>query len=132
MFLAVLSSAYVEEKLDDGRSASFFAYPGVGTKQSSYTSLDEGWTSRKAEEILRALRLDFPAIMRQRHDREALSENGCHQTPFCVTVDHQTLQDNTVTIRYRDTMKQDRIPVASLSGILTGSMLHARKLLMSL
>ena len=32
-------------------------------------------------------------------------------TPYCITVDHQTLEDNTVTIRDRDTMKQDRIPI---------------------
>jgi glycyl-tRNA synthetase len=31
-------------------------------------------------------------------------------TPFCVTIDQQTKQDNSVTIRYRDTMQQDRIP----------------------
>lgn len=39
-------------------------------------------------------------------------------TPFCVTVDHQTKEDNTVTIRYRDSMQQERIPVAQVKEIV--------------
>ncbi|RYG32772.1 MAG: glycine--tRNA ligase, partial [Chitinophagaceae bacterium] len=37
-------------------------------------------------------------------------------TPFCVTVDHQTKEDNTVTIRYRDTMEQERIPISEIKA----------------
>ncbi|HEY1114396.1 MAG TPA: glycine--tRNA ligase [Chitinophagaceae bacterium] len=40
-------------------------------------------------------------------------------TPFCVTIDHQTKEDSTVTIRYRDTMLQDRIPIAKIREIVT-------------
>jgi glycyl-tRNA synthetase len=39
-------------------------------------------------------------------------------TPFCITVDHQTLDDQTVTIRHRDSMKQDRVAIAQLQGII--------------
>ena len=39
-------------------------------------------------------------------------------TPFCITVDHQTKEDNTVTIRYRDTMEQERVPVEDLGKIM--------------
>ena len=39
-------------------------------------------------------------------------------TPFCITVDHQTLQDNTVTIRYRDTMVQERVEVGRLRDMI--------------
>jgi len=39
-------------------------------------------------------------------------------TPYCITVDHQTFEDNTVTIRERDTMKQERIPIDKISGIV--------------
>jgi len=42
-------------------------------------------------------------------------------TPFCVTVDHQTKEDNSVTIRYRDTMLQDRIPIESILQIVGDS-----------
>ena len=37
-------------------------------------------------------------------------------TPFCIAVDHQTLEDNTVTIRHRDTTEQERVPIAELHG----------------
>ncbi|MCX6309742.1 MAG: His/Gly/Thr/Pro-type tRNA ligase C-terminal domain-containing protein, partial [Bacteroidia bacterium] len=40
-------------------------------------------------------------------------------TPFCVTVDHQSLEDQTVTIRHRDSMKQERVPVSALREIIT-------------
>ena len=39
-------------------------------------------------------------------------------TPFCVTVDHQTKEDNTVTIRFRDTMQQERIPADQVREIV--------------
>jgi glycyl-tRNA synthetase len=39
-------------------------------------------------------------------------------TPFCITVDHQSLEDDTVTIRYRDTMEQERIHWSKLQEIL--------------
>jgi len=40
-------------------------------------------------------------------------------TPFCITVDHQTLSDQTVTLRYRDSMKQDRVGINELSSIIS-------------
>ena len=39
-------------------------------------------------------------------------------TPFCITIDHQTLEDDTVTIRYRDTMEQERVPASKLREIM--------------
>ena len=39
-------------------------------------------------------------------------------TPFCVTVDHQTKEDQTVTIRYRDSMQQERIPINAIREIV--------------
>ena len=39
-------------------------------------------------------------------------------TPFCVTVDHQTLQDRTVTLRDRDTLEQERLPIDGLVEVL--------------
>ena len=40
-------------------------------------------------------------------------------TPFCITVDHQTAEDETVTIRHRDTMQQDRVKIFELRDIIT-------------
>ncbi|MDD6131659.1 MAG: His/Gly/Thr/Pro-type tRNA ligase C-terminal domain-containing protein, partial [Bacteroidales bacterium] len=39
-------------------------------------------------------------------------------TPFCITVDHQTLEDNTVTLRHRDSMEQERVAIADLAGLI--------------
>jgi glycyl-tRNA synthetase (class II) len=39
-------------------------------------------------------------------------------TPFCVTIDHQTKEDNTVTIRYRDTMQQERVKIETLKAMV--------------
>ena len=39
-------------------------------------------------------------------------------TPFCVTIDHQTKEDNTVTIRYRDTMVQERIALSDVKKLV--------------
>ena len=44
-------------------------------------------------------------------------------TPFCVTIDHQTKEDNTVTIRYRDTMLQERIPISQVKTKVLESIL---------
>ena len=41
-------------------------------------------------------------------------------TPFCVTIDHQTKEDNTVTIRYRDTMVQERIALSEVKNLVIG------------
>ena len=43
-------------------------------------------------------------------------------TPFCVTIDHQTKEDRTVTIRYRDTMQQERIPIDGLAQFIKGKL----------
>jgi len=48
-------------------------------------------------------------------------------TPFCITVDHQTLADNTVTIRYRDTMLQERIAITDLHKII-GDLVNMKNL----
>ena len=48
-------------------------------------------------------------------------------TPFCVTVDHQTLTDGTVTLRHRDSMQQDRVKIEDLHGII-GEAVNMRNL----
>ena len=55
---------------------------------------------------------DKDAIGRRYRRQDALG------TPFCITVDHQTIEDQTVTIRHRDTMKQDRVAIADLKAII--------------
>jgi glycyl-tRNA synthetase len=44
-------------------------------------------------------------------------------TPFAVTIDHQTIEDDTVTLRDRDTLEQERVPVEGLAGRLLGKLM---------
>jgi glycyl-tRNA synthetase len=73
----------------------------------------------KAREIMDRLKVDFQL---QYEEKDAIGKRYRRQdaigTPFCITVDHQTLEDNTVTIRYRDSMKQERVPVEQLDKII--------------
>jgi len=73
----------------------------------------------KAREVIDGLKEDF---MCQYDEKDAIGRRYRRQdaigTPFAVTVDHQTLEDNTVTIRERDSMQQDRVAIADLEGII--------------
>jgi glycyl-tRNA synthetase len=117
MFLAVLSKAYVEEKLEDGSERTVLRIPPVlaPIKVAVLPLVNKDGLPEKAEEILAALRLDFTtqfdvkdAIGRRYRRQDAIG------TPYCVTIDHQTLEDNRVTIRERDSMKQERVSINEL------------------
>ena len=73
----------------------------------------------KAEEIIRNLRFHFNC---KYDEKDSIGKRYRRQdaigTPFCVTVDHDTLKDNCVTLRYRDSMKQERVPIDSLQAII--------------
>jgi glycyl-tRNA synthetase len=73
----------------------------------------------KAREIIDSLKIDFIC---QYEEKDSIGRRYRRQdaigTPYCITVDHQTLEDNTVTIRDRDTMEQERVATDQLSEIL--------------
>ena len=74
----------------------------------------------KAREIMDSLKYDY---MCQYEEKDSIGRRYRRQdaigTPYCITVDHQTLDDNTVTIRERDTMQQDRIPIDNIKDIIS-------------
>jgi glycyl-tRNA synthetase len=74
----------------------------------------------KAREILRLLQCDF---LCQYEEKDSIGKRYRRQdaigTPYCITVDHQTLEDNTVTIRDRDTMSQERVAIDSLHSLVS-------------
>jgi glycyl-tRNA synthetase len=75
----------------------------------------------KAREIINTLKYDINC---QYDEKDTIGKRYRRQdaigTPLCITVDHQTLTDNTVTIRHRDTMQQDRVAIDQLYGIVLG------------
>jgi glycyl-tRNA synthetase len=121
MFLAVLSHAYHEEKLEDGSTRVVLHLPA---KLSPYKAavlplLKKDGLPEKAREIMDMLKPDY---MCQYEEKDAIGKRYRRQdaigTPYCITVDHQTLEDNMVTIRDRDSMKQERVNVSELSAII--------------
>jgi len=121
-FLAVLSSAFTEEKLDDGservvmKIAPFLA----PFKIAVFPLVRKDGLPEKALEVMDILKPDFMCFYEEKDSiGKRYRRHDAIGTPYCVTVDHQTLEDNTVTIRERDSMKQERVAIDSISGIVT-------------
>lgn len=121
MFLLLLSHAYTEETLDDGSQRTVLKLPAelAPVKVTVLPLVKKDGLPEKAREVLDLLRLDFNC---QYDEKDAIGRRYRRQdaigTPYCLTVDHQTLEDGTLTIRERDTMKQDRIPVSEVRKIV--------------
>jgi len=121
-FLAILSHAYTEEKLEDGSERVVLSIPPVLApyKIAVLPLVKKDGLPEKAREILEGLKYDF---MCQYDEKDAIGRRYRRQdaigTPFCITVDNQTLEDQTVTIRERDTMQQERITIASISDVVS-------------
>ncbi|WP_421874864.1 glycine--tRNA ligase [Marinoscillum sp.] len=117
MFLAVMSSSYTEEQLEDGSERTVLKIPPAlaPVKVAVLPLLNKDGLPEKAEEIMKEIKLDFNA---QYDAKDAIGKRYRRQdaigTPYCVTVDHQTLEDNTVTIRERDSMEQQRVSIPEL------------------
>lgn len=121
MFLAVFSTALKEETLEDGSTRTVLQLPAVlaPTKAAVLPLVKKDGLPDVAREIIEDLKWDFnvaydekDAVGRRYRRQDALG------TPFCITVDHQTLEDQTVTIRHRDTMQQDRVKISELRSII--------------
>jgi glycyl-tRNA synthetase len=114
MFLSVLASAYQEEKLEDGSDRVVLRIPTplAPNKVAILPLIKKDGLPEKAMEIMNELKFDLRCFY---EEKDAIGKRYRRQdaigTPFCITIDHQTLQDNTVTIRERDSMKQERIAV---------------------
>ena len=121
MFLAVFSNSLKEETLEDGSTRTVLKLPSVlaPTKAAILPLVKKDGLPDVARKIIEELKWDFSvaydekdAIGRRYRRQDALG------TPFCITVDHQTLEDQTVTIRHRDSMKQDRVKISELKSII--------------
>jgi glycyl-tRNA synthetase len=123
MFLHVISAAYLEEELkkEDGTSdvrvvlrlPSFLA----PVKLAVMPLVKKDGLPEIAEKIVHQLKFEFNC---QYDDKDSIGRRYRRQdaigTPYCITIDHQTVEDNTVTIRYRDSMKQERVNTSQLKN----------------
>ncbi len=122
MFLSVMSSAYKNETLEDGSERAVLQLPAqlAPYKVAIMPLTKKDGLPEKASEIMSNLKFDFNC---QYDEKDSPGKRYRRQdaigTPFCVMVDHQTLEDNTVTIRDRDTMLQDRVAITDLHTIIS-------------
>ena len=121
MFLAILSNSLQTEQLEDGSSRTVMNIPAflAPYKVAVLPLLKKDGLPEKARDVVNALKFDH---MVQYDEKDAIGKRYRRQdaagTPLCVTVDHQTLEDHTLTVRFRDTMKQIRIPMDELNELV--------------
>ena len=120
MFLSVMCHSYTEEQLENGsRVVLRLPEPLAPVKCAVLPLVNKDGLPEKAQEIVNDLKFHFNTHIEA---KDSIGKRYRRQdaigTPFCVTVDGDTLKDNTVTLRYRDTMKQERVPVEQLRSII--------------
>ena len=121
MFLAVLSSSLKEETLEDGSSRTVLKLPAIlaPTKAAILPLVKKDGLPELAQKIIDDLKWDFKV---QYDEKDAIGRRYRRQdaagTPLCITVDHDSLEDNSVTIRYRDTMEQKRVSISELPKLI--------------
>ena len=121
MFLAVFSWALREETLEDGSSRTVLKLPAIlaPTKIAILPLVKKDGLPEVGKKLMEDLKWDYEvsydekdAVGRRYRRQDALG------TPYCITIDHQTIEDQTVTIRDRNTMKQERMLIKELGGFL--------------
>ncbi len=121
MFLQVMSAAYTEEKLENGEERVVLRIPAAlaPTKVAVLPLVKKDGMPEVAQRIVDLLKYDFNVVY---DEKDSVGKRYRRQdaigTPLCVTVDGQTLEDNTVTVRHRDTMQQERVAIDALFGLV--------------
>jgi glycyl-tRNA synthetase len=122
-FLHIISAAYLEEELkkEDGSTdlrvvlkiPSFLA----PVKLAVMPLVKKDGLPEIAEKIVDDLKFDFNC---QYDDKDSIGRRYRRQdaigTPYCITIDHQTLEDKSVTVRFRDSMDQERVTIENLKN----------------
>ena len=121
MFLAVLSHSYREETLENGEKRTVLSLPAplAPVKAAVLPLIKKDGLPEFAQKVMDELKYDFNC---QYDEKDSIGKRYRRQdaigTPFCITVDHDSLSDGCVTVRDRDTMQQQRVPVAGLRAML--------------
>lgn len=121
MFLSVMSHAYEEEQLEGGDSRVVLRLPAAlaPVKLAIFPLVKKDGLPEKAHEIMNELRFHFKCAYEEKDSiGKRYRRHDAIGTPFCITVDHETLNDGCVTIRERDTMKQERVKIEDLRALI--------------
>ena len=121
-FLLVISAAFQQESLADGSERVVLKFPPAlaPVKVAIFPLVKKDGLPELARSIFNDLRLDYNCYY---EEKDTIGRRYRRQdaigTPFCITIDHETVGTDTVTIRFRDTMKQERIPIKKLPEVLS-------------
>ena len=121
MVLQVLSAAYKEEQLENGESRIVLSIPAAlaPVKAAVLPLVKKDGLPEVAHQIMNSLKLDYNV---QYDEKDSIGKRYRRQdaigTPLCITVDHQSLADGTVTVRHRDSMQQQRVAIAELPALV--------------
>ena len=121
MFLSIMCHAYDEEKLENGETRVVLKLPAAlaPVKCAVMPLVKKDGLPEKAREIIDQLKFHFNC---QYDEKDSIGKRYRRQdaigTPYCVTVDHDTLNDGCVTLRFRDTMEQERVKISDLNSII--------------
>jgi glycyl-tRNA synthetase len=122
MFLAVISAALKEEQVDEKNSRTVMKIPAflAPVKVAVLPLVKKDGLPEIALQIIEELQWETQVTY---DDKDAVGRRYRRQdaagTPYCVTVDHQTLEDQTVTLRDRDSMQQSRVAIDDLPKIIS-------------
>ena len=121
MFLSVMCHSYEEQKLESGETRTVLHLPAAlaPVKLAVFPLTKKDGLPEKAREIINDLKFHFNC---QYEEKDQIGKRYRRQdaigTPYCVTIDHQSLEDNTVTLRHRDTMEQERVNINDLRALI--------------
>ena len=121
MFLSIMCHSFEEEKLENGETRTVLKLPAAlaPVKCAVMPLVKKDGLPEKAREIIDQLKFHFNC---QYDEKDSIGKRYRRQdaigTPYCVTVDHDTLNDGCVTLRFRDTMEQERVAISELNGII--------------
>jgi glycyl-tRNA synthetase len=116
-----MSAAYCEEKLENGEERVVLRIPAAlaPTKVAVMPLVKKDGLPEVARQIIDDLKYDYNVVY---DEKDSIGKRYRRQdaigTPFCVTIDHDTLNDGMVTVRHRDTMAQERVKIEDLHALI--------------
>ncbi|SZD73083.1 Glycine--tRNA ligase [Candidatus Ornithobacterium hominis] len=122
MFLAVFSSALKNEELEDGSERVVLKIPAAlaPIKAAILPLIKKDGLPELAHQILNDLKFDFNIEFDEKDSiGKRYRRHDAIGTPFCITIDHDSLENQTVTVRDRDSMSQERISIENLRSYLS-------------
>ncbi len=134
LFLAILSTSFKEETIENGETRTVLSLPPqlAPIKVAIFPLMGKDGMPEKAMEIFNTLRFDHNVTYEEKDNiGKRYRRQDAIGTPFCITVDQQSLTDNTVTIRDRDTMLQERVAISAIPAMIDEkvNMKHLLKML---